>query len=323
MYATKEEQIDWAGAKVIEGMPIDEYHARPELSSSQLKLINKSIRHWRDDQENPKETIDCMRLGNLVHALVLEPEEVSKRYAEPFMAPKNALSKVDDIRAYIRDKELHNHPSKLKKDELLELLKEKDQDAPVLCLMQEKYERQHVGKEFVTPAMMEQAQFLAKAIESHRMSKVLLSGGKPELSVFGELEGVPVRVRADYLHPAAIVDIKTCRDEVSVERFSRTAVDLGYYLSAALYMHVIAQQTGMERPFVFCAIHKATGYVAYHKIEWGSEAHSYGLQLCCNALERYKQWQAGDKSLEEFAYGSKITDLEVPKYELNKIMGVR
>ncbi|RNC77307.1 hypothetical protein DA717_11025 [Piscirickettsiaceae bacterium NZ-RLO2] len=317
------EQLDWAGAKIIEGMPNGEYHARPELSSSQLKLINKSIKHFVDAQENPVEQTDCMKLGNLVHALVLEPEEVSKRYAEPFAAPKEALSKVEDMRAYIRDKELHNHPSKLKKDELVELLKEKDQDAPVLYLMQEKYERQHVGKEFVTLIMMEQAQFLAKAIESHRMSKVLLSGGKPEVSVFGELDGVSVRVRADYLHPAAIVDIKTCRDDVSVERFSRVAVDLGYYLSAALYMHVIAQQTGIERPFVFCAVHKATGYVAYHKVEWGSEAHSYGLQLCRNALERYKQWLAGDKSLEEFAYGSRITDLQVPRYELNKIMGVR
>ncbi|OAJ35348.1 PD-(D/E)XK nuclease-like domain-containing protein [Piscirickettsia salmonis] len=317
------EQLDWAGAKIIEGMPNDEYHARPELSSSQLKLINKSIRHFIDSTINPMPQTDCFKLGNLVHALVLEPSEISKRYAEPFAAPKEALSKVEDMRAYIRDKELHNHPSKLKKDELIELLKEKDQDAPVLCLMEENYHRQHAGKEFVTPAIMEQAQFLAKAIESHKMSKVLLVGGKPEVSIFGEIEGVSVRVRADYLHPAAIVDIKTCRDEVSVERFSKVAVDLSYYLSAALYMHVIAQQTGVQRPFVFCAVHKATGYVAYHKIEWGSEAHSYGLQLCRNALERYKQWQAGDKSLEQFAYGSRITDLQVPRYELNKIMGVK
>ncbi|RNC77171.1 hypothetical protein DA717_11730, partial [Piscirickettsiaceae bacterium NZ-RLO2] len=234
MYAIQEQQADWADAKIIENMPIDEYHARPELSSSQLKLINKSVKHFVDAQENSVEQTDCMKLGNLVHALVLEPEEVSKRYAEPFMAPKGVLKTTEEMRKYARDKELHNHPSKLKKDELVELLKEKDQDAPVLYLMQEKYERQHAGKEFVTLIMMEQAQFLAKAIESHRMSEMLLAGGKPEVSVFGELEGVPVRVRADYLHPAAIVDIKTCRDEVSVERFSRVAVDLGYYLSAAL-----------------------------------------------------------------------------------------
>ncbi|MGJ3499919.1 exonuclease VIII (plasmid) [Piscirickettsia salmonis] len=318
------EQVDWAGPKIIEGISNDEYHARPELSSSQLKLINKSVKHFVDAQANSRKETDCFKLGNLVHALVLEPEEVTKRYAEPFMAPKDTLSKVEDIRAYIRDKELHNHPSKLKKDELVELLKEKDQDAPVLCLMQEKYERQNAGKELIKAEMMEQAQFLADSIRNgHSMSKILLSGGKPEVSVFGELEGVSVRVRADYLHPTAIVDIKTCRDEVSVERFSRTAVDLGYYLSAALYMHVIAQQTGKQRPFAFCAIHKTTGYVAYHKIEWGSEAHSYGFQLCRNALERYKQWQAGDKSLEQFAYGSRITDLQVPRYELNKIMGVK
>lgn len=69
------EQLDWAGPKIIEGMSNEEYHARPELSSSQLKIINKSV-----TKINPMPQTDCLKLGNLVHALALEPEEVENQY---------------------------------------------------------------------------------------------------------------------------------------------------------------------------------------------------------------------------------------------------
>ena len=39
-YTVEAGQVDFAGPKIVHGMSNEEYHSRPELSSSQLKLIN-------------------------------------------------------------------------------------------------------------------------------------------------------------------------------------------------------------------------------------------------------------------------------------------
>ena len=61
-----------------------EYHARPEVSASQLKILKRSPLHFWDRFLNPDKPIveptPNMILGTLVHAAVLEPEQFDKRY---------------------------------------------------------------------------------------------------------------------------------------------------------------------------------------------------------------------------------------------------
>ncbi|CAB5279599.1 exonuclease VIII [Burkholderia multivorans] len=69
---------------LIEHLDIDEYHARPEVSKSQLDTINVSPAHFwalHRDPNRPARQLKTGQLeGALAHCAILEPEEFDKRY---------------------------------------------------------------------------------------------------------------------------------------------------------------------------------------------------------------------------------------------------
>jgi hypothetical protein len=62
-----------------------DYHADPAISASHLKAVMQSPYHYwsrfLDPQRPTVEPTSAMRLGSLAHCAVLEPDELSKRYA--------------------------------------------------------------------------------------------------------------------------------------------------------------------------------------------------------------------------------------------------
>jgi len=62
-----------------------DYHADPAVSASHLHAVAASPYHYwarfLDPDRKPVEPTAAMRLGSLVHCAVLEPDELSKRYA--------------------------------------------------------------------------------------------------------------------------------------------------------------------------------------------------------------------------------------------------
>jgi hypothetical protein len=63
----------------------EQYHADPAISASHLKAVMQSPYHYwsrfLDPQRPTVEPTSAMRLGSLAHCAVLEPDELSKRYA--------------------------------------------------------------------------------------------------------------------------------------------------------------------------------------------------------------------------------------------------
>jgi RecB family exonuclease len=61
-----------------------DYHADPAVSASHIKAVMQSPYHYWSRFLNPQrpvvEPTAAMRFGSLVHCVVLEPDEVSKRY---------------------------------------------------------------------------------------------------------------------------------------------------------------------------------------------------------------------------------------------------
>ena len=56
---------------MILGMPNEEYHAHPAISSSDVKAVaGKSLAHWKNKLRKPS---TAFALGSAVHAMVLEP----------------------------------------------------------------------------------------------------------------------------------------------------------------------------------------------------------------------------------------------------------
>jgi len=65
-----------------------------------------------------------------------------------------------------------------------------------------------------------------------------ITGGQAEVSIFGELMGVPVKIRADYINEdqSYIQDLKSTKELPNSTTIQRVVKAYGYDLSAALYM---------------------------------------------------------------------------------------
>lgn len=99
----------------------------------------------------------------------------------------------------------------------------------------------------------QQAEYIIQRIERDPAFMAALSG-QSQVIMTGEIEGVPVKIKVDELHPDRIVDLKVMRDMADAynkeercwEPFWRA---WGYDLQGALYREIVRQNTGLKLPF--------------------------------------------------------------------------
>ena len=87
--------------------------------------------------------------------------------------------------------------------------------------------------------------------------KELLRGTVSELSVFAELNGLPVKCRPDALKSGVIIDLKTCMD---VDNIERDVAKLKYWFTAAWYRAVMRAATGRRHMHRFVFVEKSPPY---------------------------------------------------------------
>ena len=121
----------------------------------------------------------------------------------------------------------------------------------------EQFKLDNKGKKCISVAQMLRAEKLHKACHTLPVATSLLTGGLPEHTMLGEIMGVPVKVRADYLLPGkAVVDLKSTSLPSGKEYFAETVPDYGYDLSAALYIEVANQVYGAEHDWYWVVVSK-------------------------------------------------------------------
>ena len=94
------------------------------------------------------------------------------------------------------------------------------------------------GRIVVSAKDVRRAIAVAKAVRAHPLAGAILTDGRPEVSLYWlSEEGVTCRARIDWLHPKAIVDLKTVSryGGSELDTFGRQAASLDYPLSAAHY----------------------------------------------------------------------------------------
>lgn len=99
----------------------------------------------------------------------------------------------------------------------------------------------------------EQAEQIIQRIERDSKFMEAVSGSAQEI-LTGEIEGVPVKIKVDSLHPDRIVDMKIMRDMADVyDKESREWQPFwkawGYDYQGAIYREVVRQNTGKLLPF--------------------------------------------------------------------------
>lgn len=62
------------------GVPMEDYLRIPALSSSGMRKIDRSPRHFREDQDNPRPPTPLMKEGSALHMAVFEPDLFKETY---------------------------------------------------------------------------------------------------------------------------------------------------------------------------------------------------------------------------------------------------
>lgn len=98
-----------------------------------------------------------------------------------------------------------------------------------------------------------QAEQIIERIKRDRLMMKYLTGGQRQVIMTGEIEGVPVKIKIDTLHPDKIVDGKVVKDfaPIYVEDKGRLMwwEAWNYDTQGAVYQEIVYQNTGKRLPF--------------------------------------------------------------------------
>lgn len=200
------------------GWPARDYFAVDAASASFLKAMKRSPFHAEHRRLNPDEPTAAMKFGTAWHTAFFEPQ----RFAAEYVAiPEGLDRRSKEGKALFAEVEASGRvPLSAAEDELL-------------------------------------AAMLASAQRHPMTARLLALDHDVELSVFGEIYGVPVKARPDFLaYPCQefpnglILDGKTTTNASPVE-FPRAAWNLDYHIQAALYTTLVQGLLGTAHPPVF------------------------------------------------------------------------
>lgn len=233
-------------SRVVEGLPAEQYHSSLGLSSTVLKAYGASAEKGKA-QEDGLITIGekTREFGEQFHAATLEPAHFDLRYiAKPLTYPAPA--------DYAKVKGTKNKPPTMKEGDPLPW-----NGNAGICEEWEKAQTRNVISADDYAAFKGMGQALQN---DERMGPFMRAKGRYELSLFAELDGVPVRARLDKLIDGGpIVDLKST---VSAEpfAFTRQMIKLRYHVQAFWYSRVLELCGIPFNGFVFGAVEKKPPY---------------------------------------------------------------
>ncbi|HBL4695571.1 TPA: PD-(D/E)XK nuclease-like domain-containing protein [Citrobacter freundii] len=115
-----------------EGLPNEVYHAANGISSTQVKDARVSLMYFNArhvEKTIIKERSPVLDMGNLVHALALQPEQLDEEFSVEPLIPEGAFTTTATIRAFI-DEYNTSLPAQLNADDIKALLEEYNATLP-------------------------------------------------------------------------------------------------------------------------------------------------------------------------------------------------
>ncbi|WP_231568117.1 RecE family exodeoxyribonuclease [Leclercia adecarboxylata] len=115
-----------------EGLPNNVYHAANGISSTQVKDARVSLMYFNARhvaKTIPREGSKVLDMGNLVHALALQPENLDEEFSVEPVIPEGAFTTAATLRAFI-DEHNASLPALLSADDIKALLEEHNTTLP-------------------------------------------------------------------------------------------------------------------------------------------------------------------------------------------------
>jgi exodeoxyribonuclease VIII len=256
-------------------MPDHVYHARPELSSTGVRLLlpeyKGSPKKFLYEQTH-KRTSRSFDVGHAAHAKVLGVGAGVVIYPDEHLTASGNVSTKAATVAW-------------------------------------EDEQQASGLVPIAPGEAAKVDAMAEAVLSHPTARPIFEVAEHrEVSVFSEVDGVPVRARFDALSGETrrgiiAADLKTC-DDATKTGFEKSVAKWGYDVQEAHYEDVYEASEG--RPvdeFYFVAVEKAPPHeVAVHRLptiwtEMGRAKAAHAREIYKHCLET-GEWAGYDTTIQ-------------------------
>lgn len=282
----------------VHDIPNDIYHESSGISRSGLWEFKRSPQHYWNKYLNPErqkeEPTNDMKLGEYVHALVLEPENFCKRYAvKPVLPELPRVGKLADLgrEEYDRQKtarESMKIANELTMNEFLESSKD---------------------KEIIEPEVYRQAKAIADSVLKDEIAESLFKDVKVEQSIYftHKPTGLQCKVRPDAWAGSIVTDLKTCTD-ASYRAFQCAAFKNGYFLQAAMIKSALDSIDIQLEKFIFFCVEKTGAMPCVYYI-LDDDALDYGMTQFDTLMQQFAYCLEND---EWSAYEPKT--LYIPHY---------
>lgn len=231
----------------VHDIPNDVYHSSSGISRSGVMRFKQSPWHYWHRYLNPEKTeafcSPAMKLGELVHALVLEPEQFKERYAvkpELLDVPKVGLLKDLGREEYDIQKDIQQSV----KDENFRIM--------------ETFDLNTEGKELISFDMFHEARLYADAVLKDNIAQSLFTDVSVEKSIYftHKPTGLQCKVRPDAWAGSIVTDLKTCKD-ASYRAFQSSAYSGGYFIQAAMIKEALESIGQRLEKFIFYCVEKS------------------------------------------------------------------
>lgn len=239
---------------IIADMPERDYHARPELSSTQARQLLDSPARYKWALEHPQEPRAAFDVGTAAHTKILGVGAGIIAYPDEHLTASGSVSSKAATVLWAED-------------------------------------RRAEGLTPVSPDQLEAVDAMAEAVLAHPKARALLEQpGSPEVSVFATdpATGVDVRARFDYLGDTRpngkryAVDVKTTAGKADADGFAQSAAKYRYDVQQGHYLSTLDLATDGDAEMFFIVVEKAAPYlVAVHTLD--EEFADMGLIDAVNA----------------------------------------
>lgn len=253
------------------GIPCEAYHAGPGVSKSALDRMAQSPAHYKEHVQHGREETPAMKLGNVIHCAVLQPELFDATYAVAPDVDRRTKAGKEAYAAFMAE---------------------------------------NVGKIFISQDDRDMAERMRDAVWSHPAAKNLMTiKGQVEASCWAKDEptGLLRKCRPDKLlrEFGVVVDLKTTED-ASPGKFAKSCADYRYHVQAAYYLDTLALAGIEVDAFILVAVEKKPPYaVGVFQLE--PEDVDLGRRAYRRDLDRLKacmeadHWPAYTEQIERIA----------------------
>ena len=300
----------------------EDYHADTEhINGSGLwNILDRCPAAWRYKDEEDEQS-KALIFGTGSHTALLEPERFEAEYArmpvvEDFPKDKDGnrtvLVTASDMNSWAKERGIKGLSGKTKA-EVIKIIQATGEHVKIYDVIRDEAEKLAKGKSLLEGGDYDAIQQMRAVIHANSYYSSLLSGAYAEVSILGELNGEPSKVRFDCMTKGGdIIDYKTTVS-AKPEEFFRHAARLGYFMKMAMQHDMFVAAYGHAPRSVNLLVQEKKAPFIPALIRLTDEQLRIGRIQLNGAMEIYKACKKAN-SWPGYSMGNPVIEMETPEW---------